>query len=154
MTLVPNYKTIVNDFKAAVQTRLEEKLAKGKDGGDEYAALNARAAELRALAAAEENNNDNQAAAAENNAGAEEEKKDAPAEERKAESIEDIIADIGQRRPWMDNLATLNKQAEGFVKQRAGLMRIFSELEGREALFESILEVFGGEPEILAAVLL
>jgi len=48
----------------------------------------------------------------------------------------------------------LTKNSATFVKNRAALIKMLSDLEGREVPYSDINEIFNGEEEVLFAVLL
>ena len=81
-------------------------------------------------------------------------------EERKAEedspgrTIEQVVQDTIALRPWAGKIQELIAPAQQFVQKRPAIVKMLSEMEGREAAYSDILEFFGGEPEILFAVML
>lgn len=56
-------------------------------------------------------------------------------------------------KPWLPKMSELTKSSGNFVKGRAALIKMLSDLEGREAPYSDILEIFHGEEEVLFAVL-
>ena len=151
--LVPKHAEIVNTFKSQVQDKAEQGLV--NNAGDEYERFRAQADALRAQAQAQG------AAQQANNAAQEEEKKGAAAEEEKKEgdgqmSIPQLIEEQIAGKPWLENMGKLTKGLmQNFIKQRCGFVKILSEMEGRgENPYANILEFFGGDEEILFAVLL
>lgn len=72
-------------------------------------------------------------------------------------SIPEIINEQIANKTWLPQMNSLTNQVENFFKSRAALIKMFSDLEGREASYKSfaeILEIFNGEEEVLFAVLL
>ena len=127
--LAPDYSAIVNNFKAETQTRIQNDMA-GAAGQDEYAIYAAEAEALRQKAAGE-------AAGAEAAAAQEEEKKDAAGEEEskgdKPKTIDDIIEETVATSPWNAKIDNVIGQVSKFTTNRAGLIRMFTELESRDA---------------------
>ena len=127
--LAPDYSAVVNNFKAETQTRIQNDMA-GAAGQDEYAIYAAEAEALRQKAAGE-------AAGAEAAAAQEEEKKDAAGEEEskgdKPKTIDDIIEETVATSPWNAKIDNVIGQVSKFTTNRAGLIRMFTELEGRDA---------------------
>ena len=81
-------------------------------------------------------------------------------EEQKAEedapgkTIEQVVQEQIALRPWADKIQEFTADAREFVQKRPAIMKMLGEMEGREAVYSDILEFFGGEPEILFAVML
>lgn len=84
----------------------------------------------------------------ENSKKVEEEKK----EEDGVMSIDAIVAAQIATKPWSDTIEEFSTNAKKFNKRKC-LLKMLSELEGRDKPYEDILEFFNGEKEILFAVL-
>ena len=154
--LVPDHAEIINSFKSQVQDRAEADLQ--NDGADEYVHFRARADALRAQAeaAAGAGPATQQSDAA---MQSEEVKGGAAEEEKKAgegvKTLPQIIDEQIAKQGWQAKMGTLTDGLiKGFVKQRSSLVKMLGEMEGRQEPYANILEFFGGEKEILFAVLL
>ena len=143
----------MQEHKAATQSKIEKEMETSSAGVGGYAAFAPRANVLRQRAEAEAAANQ---AAAQNDdqpmAAAEEQKEEVKQEE--ARSIDQIIDDAMATKPWRAQMSTLTKSTKNFCKNRGALVKLLSELEGRAAPYEEFLDFFGGDEEMLFAVLL
>lgn len=64
--------------------------------------------------------------------------------------VEEVIAS----RPWIAGMGTLTGQMDKFFEKRQNLAKMLAEMEGRAQPYESLIELFGGEQEVLFAVML
>ena len=58
------------------------------------------------------------------------------------------------KRPWIGQMSKLTDQVKNFCTNKKALVKMLSDLEGRDSTYESILELFEGQEEILFAVML
>merc|ERR1712176_1550866 len=76
-------------------------------------------------------------------------------------SMDKVISKHLDELPWVNNLldnsSAVHKIVKGgcstFDKHQTSLMHILSQLEGTEKSYKSLLDIFGGNKEVLLAVL-
>ena len=71
-------------------------------------------------------------------------------------TITQIIDEQIDAKPWLENMGKITQgPTQNFIKHRAVLVKMLSEMEGRaENPYSNFFEFFGGDEEILFAVLL